>query len=139
MKIGIVSPFMPHDLRDLLDADSQQLLPGIRGIFANPVTPLARSWRQRGHDVSVFCLDPSVSARQVLRGDGLIIYVLPKRRPRRYLLDFYRVETRQLKEAILEQNPDVLSAQWTYEHAWGALQTGIPTAVTCHDTPLRYA
>ena len=40
---------------------------------------------------------------------------------------------------MLREAPEVLSAQWTYEHAWAALQCGIPTAVTCHDTPWRYA
>lgn len=130
---------MPHDLRDLMDTQSQNLLANIRGILANPVTPQARLWRQRGHYISVFCLDPSVAAKQVLRGERLVIYVLPARRIRFCLLDFYRVECRLLKEAILEEKPDVLSAQWSYEHAWGALKTGIPTAVTCHDTPLDYA
>jgi len=33
----------------------------------------------------------------------------------------------------------VLSAQWTYDHALAALDSGLPTAVTCHDTPWRYA
>jgi L-malate glycosyltransferase len=139
MKIGIASPFMPHDLRDLMDSDSQKLLANIQGVLANPVTPQARLWHQRGHHISVFCLDPSVATKQILRGERLVIYVLPARRIRYCLLDFYRVERRLLKEAILEEKPDVLSAQWSYEHAWGALETGIPAAVTCHDTPLRYA
>ena len=139
MKIGIASPFMPHDLRDLMDSDSQNLLANIRGISANPVMPLARIWHQRGHEISVFCLDPSVATRQILRGERLVIYVLPKRRIRYCLRDFYRTECHLLKEAILGEKPEVLSAQWSYEHAWGALKTGIPAAVTCHDTPLRYA
>lgn len=130
---------MPHDLADLLDVNSQQPLREIRGVLATPVTPLARAWHQRGHDISVFCLDPSVAKEQVLRGSRLVIHVLPKRRARRCLLDFYSVERRLLRRAILEESPEVLSAQWTYEHALAALQSGIPTAVTCHDTPLRYA
>ena len=139
MKIGLVSPFMPHDLADLLDANSQKLLREIRGVLATPVTPIARIWHQRGHNISVFCLDPSVAKEYILRGERLVIHVLPKRRARHYLFDFYRAECRLLREAIREEKPDVLSAQWTYEHALAALQSGIPTAVTCHDTPLRYA
>ena len=139
MKIGIASPFMSHELRDLLDSDSQKLLATVRGVLATPVTPMVRLWHERGHQISVFCLDPSVAARQILRGERLVIYVLPKRRIRYCLRDFYRTECRLLKEAILEEKPEVLSAQWSYEHAWGALKTGIPTAVTCHDTPLDYA
>jgi len=139
MKIGIVSPFMPHEVVDLLDAASQKQLADIRGVLATPVTPLARRWHQSGHQLSVFCLDPSVTRPHLLRGERLSIHVIPKRRTRHCLLDFYRTECRLLREAILQENPEVLSAQWSYEHAWAALQTGIPTVVTCHDTPLRVA
>ncbi|HTV39361.1 MAG TPA: glycosyltransferase family 4 protein [Candidatus Sulfotelmatobacter sp.] len=139
MKIGIASVFMPHELRDLLDSDSQKSLANIRGVLATPVTPMARLWHERGHDLSVFCLDPSVATKQILRGERLVIYVLPKRRARHCLRDFYQTECRFLREAILEESPEVLSAQWSYEHAWAALQTGVPASVTCHDTPLRYA
>jgi len=139
MRIGIASPFMPHDLADLLDAPSRERLPGIRGVLATPVTPIAREWHQRGHCLSVFCLDPSVTEACVLRGERLSIHVIPKRPNRRCLPDMYRAECRLMREAILRERPEVLSAQWTYEHAWAALQCQIPTAVTCHDTPLRYA
>lgn len=139
MKIGIVSPFMPHDLADLLDAKSQKLLQEIRGVPATPVSPIARVWHKRGHNISIFCLDPSVEKEQVLRGNQLVIHVLPRRRARYYLIDCYRTECRLLREAIRTEKPDVLSAQWSYEHALAALQSGVPTAVTCHDTPLRIA
>lgn len=33
----------------------------------------------------------------------------------------------------------MISAQWTYEHALGAVHSSVPTVVTFHDTPLRYA
>lgn len=138
MKIGIVSPFMPHDLADLLEAASREQLANIRGVLATPVTPLAREWHRRGHQLFIFCLDPSVARTHVLRGERLTIHVIPKRRYRDCLLGFYHVERRLLREAICREQPDVLSAQWTYEHAWAALQCGVPTAVTCHDTPLRY-
>ena len=139
MKIGLVSPFMPHDLADLLDHESRDLLPGIAGVTATPVTPMAREWHRAGHELAIFCLDVSVSTPQVLRGTRLVIHVLPKRRSRHCLLDFYRQECRLVREAVAREAPDVLSAQWSYDHALAALGCGIPTAVTCHDTPLRYA
>jgi glycosyltransferase involved in cell wall biosynthesis len=139
MRIGIVSPFMPHDLADLLDNASRERLPGIRGVLATPVTPIAREWHRHGHHLSVFCLDPSVTQPRVLRGERLSVHVFPKRPYQRCLPDGYRVERRLLRGAILHERPEVISAQWTREHAWAALQCRIPTAVTCHDTPLRYA
>ncbi|MGA2685093.1 MAG: glycosyltransferase family 4 protein [Verrucomicrobiota bacterium] len=139
MKIGVASPFMPHQVADHLDAASKARLTAIRGVPAPQVTALVRGWLRQGHQVSVFCLDPSVATIQELRGDQLSIHVLPKRRARHYLPDFYRTERRLIREAIRRERPDVISAQWTYEHALGALECGIPTAVTCQDTPLRYA
>ena len=139
MKIGVASPFMPHQVADHLDAASNARLTAIRGVSAAQTTALVRGWLRQGHQVCVFCLDPSVAAIEDLRGDQLSIHVLPKRRARYYLPDFYRTERRLIREAIRRERPDVISAQWTYEHALGALECGIPTAVTCQDTPLRYA
>ncbi|HEX9045425.1 MAG TPA: glycosyltransferase family 4 protein [Verrucomicrobiae bacterium] len=130
---------MPHEVADLLDGSSRGQLPGIRGVPAPSVTALVRGWHHRGHRLSVFCLDQSVSQVQTLRGERLTIYVAPKRRARRCLLDFYRTECRLIRELVRQEKPEVLSAQWTYDHALAALGCGIPTAVTCHDTPWRYA
>jgi glycosyltransferase involved in cell wall biosynthesis len=139
MKIGIVSPFRAADLAELLDSSSQEELAGLGGASATPVFPLAREWHRRGHSVAVFCFEPSASRIHTLRGNRLVIHVIPKRRARRCLLDFYRTECRLMRELVGREKPDVLTAQWTYDHALAALQCGIPTAVTCHDPPWRCA
>jgi glycosyltransferase involved in cell wall biosynthesis len=139
MHLGIVSPFMPHEVADLLDAGSQSRLAAIRGVPATSVTALARGWHRHGHRLSIFCLDPSVAKPCHLQGERLSIHVLPKRRARQCLLDFYRTECRLIRDQVRREPPEVLCAQWTYDHALAALQCGIPTAVTCHDTPWRYA
>jgi glycosyltransferase involved in cell wall biosynthesis len=139
MKIGVASPFLPHDVADRLDAASKARLASISGVSAAQVTALVRGWLEHGHHVSVFCLNQSVGTIQELRGDQISIHILPKRRARHYMPDFYRTERRLMREAIRQECPDVINAQWTYEHALGALGCGIPTVVTCQDTPLRYA
>ena len=140
MKIGIVTPFRPHDLADLLDSPSCEHLQGISGgSSATPVAPLVREWHRRGHHLYVFCFNPSVTEVYILRGERLSIHIIPKRPNRRCLPDIYRVECRLMRKAILRERPEVLSAQWTYDHAWAALQCRIPTVVTCHDAPLRSA
>lgn len=139
MKIGICSPFMPHDVGDLLYDTSKARLSQVKGVTATPVVPLVRLWHEQGHEVAVFCLDQSVSSPVQLTGERISVDVLPKRRFRHSLMDCYRVERQMLNDAIARAAPDVLSAQWSYEHALGALDSGRPTVVTCHDTPLRYA
>jgi glycosyltransferase involved in cell wall biosynthesis len=139
MRIGIVSPFQPREVADLLDDDSRARSAAIPGVAATPVTPLVRAWHRRGHVLSIFCLDPSVSQVHTLRGEGLTLHVVPKRRARRCLLDCYQAECRLIRELVWRERPEVLTAQWTYDHALAALQCGLPTSVTCHDTPWRYA
>jgi L-malate glycosyltransferase len=139
MEIGICSPFMPHDLTDLLDAGSQVKLREVVGVLATPVTPLVRGLHRRGHSLSVFCLDRSVAAPLRLKGERLAIHVIPKRRSRQCLLDTYRVESRLISEAIAREAPAAINAQWCYEHAWAALKSKVPTVVTCQDMPLQYA
>jgi glycosyltransferase involved in cell wall biosynthesis len=139
MKIGVASPFRPHDLADLLDEESRRLLTGLDGVSATPVLPLVREWHKCGHNLAIFCLERSAPKIRILRGDRLVFHVLPKRRARSYMPDFYRIERRLIREAIQQERPDVINAQWSYEHALGALDCGIPTLITCQDTPLRYA
>jgi len=138
MGLGIASPFVPQEVADLLDAASRNRLDQVAGVWATPVTPLVRELYRRGHTLAIFCLDPTVKEPRRLTGERLRIYVLPERPLKRCVLDVYRRERRLLRDAILAEKPEVLSAQWTREHALGALDTGLPTAVTCHDTPLRY-
>lgn len=130
---------MPQDLVDLLDDPSRDLLSRIRGVTATPVTPLAREFLRLGHAVSVFCLDPSVDSTVILVGQKLKIYVCPKRRFRAAACDFYGQERRLICDHVARENPEVLCAHWSYDHALGALDTGLPTVVVCHDTPIRYA
>jgi glycosyltransferase involved in cell wall biosynthesis len=139
MKIGLVTIFQPHDLADLLDQSSRRLLPEIAGVTSTPVTPMAREWLRMGHELCVFTLDPSVTRPYLLKGNRLVIHVLPKRRARHYLFDCYKEERRLIRAAVASESPEVLSAQWSYEHALAALDCGLPTAVTCHDTPFRCA
>lgn len=130
---------MPQDLEDLLDDCSKSLLSEFKGVTATPVTPLAREWLALGNEVSVFCLDPSVPDSYILRGERLVIHVLPRRRFRLSAFDNYATERQLIRNAVAQEKPEVLSAQWSYEHALAALDTGLPTVVTCHDTPWRYA
>jgi hypothetical protein len=41
-----------------------------------------------------------------------------------------------MREALQREQPDILSAHWTYEFAAAAIATGIPHVVTAHDAPL---
>jgi glycosyltransferase involved in cell wall biosynthesis len=52
------------------------------------------------------------------------------------MLDFFRLEREQLRSMISLVRPDILHAHWQYEWGWAALNSGLPTLLTCHDSPL---
>lgn len=131
MRIAITGQMSLRQLADLLD--QPDVVPaGLGGI---PPLPEVRALIERGHDVSLVTLDPDVTSEVELRGDRLTVHVGPFRR-RGAARDGFRMERQFVAETLLRCRPDVVHAHWTYEHALGALATGLPTVVTAHDAPL---
>jgi L-malate glycosyltransferase len=52
-------------------------------------------------------------------------------------LDGFRVERQLLATQLAQIRPDLVHAHWTYEFALAALDSGLPTLVTAHDSPAR--
>ena len=94
----------------------------------------------QGHSVTVISATTDVEHEQCWRGDKCNIILIPaRRRARQQILDFYREEVRGMQTVLHREKPDVIHAMWAYEFADAALGTGIPTLVTCHDSPWRVA
>jgi glycosyltransferase involved in cell wall biosynthesis len=131
MRVAITGQISLRQLADLLDESAA--VPAGRG----GIPPLAevRALIARGHDVSLVTLDPDLTSEVVLRGDRLTVHVGPFRL-RHAARDGFRMERQFVAETLLRCRPDVVHAHWTYEHALGALATGLPTVVTAHDAPL---
>jgi glycosyltransferase involved in cell wall biosynthesis len=53
------------------------------------------------------------------------------------MLNFFKTECRAIQEAISADGPEVVHAHWTYEFALGAIGSGVPHVVTCHDSPAQ--
>jgi len=49
------------------------------------------------------------------------------------IIDLYRYEITQLKNAILEVSPDFVHAHWSYEFAGAAIKCKLPYLITVHD------
>jgi glycosyltransferase involved in cell wall biosynthesis len=48
-------------------------------------------------------------------------------------MDLFSQEAVQIKDFIKEDKPDIVNAQWTYEYALGAIQSGFPHLLTFRD------
>jgi glycosyltransferase involved in cell wall biosynthesis len=98
----------------------------------------------RGHEVTVFALDPAVDSAHRYTHGRLTLSIAPYRpRARERVRDLFRAERRHLADAMRAERCDVLHAHWTYEFALAALSPDVQShvVVTAHDwapTILRY-
>lgn len=96
---------------------------------------LACQLLDRGCRVTVVTSAFDCPTRMAWQGPGLHVVATPRRRPRQYCFDLYRREVRGMRAALVEAQPDIVHAQWTYEFADAALGTRLPCLVTARDAP----
>lgn len=153
MRIALVGPFNGGSLREQFPAlgEGAGLPPGYPG--APLMTTLARALVDRGHEVAAIstCYSTPVAQLEPFRhwerraGRNLDVYFCPQRprsfrgnagRPGR-AVDSFRFERDGLRAAIDHFQPELIHAHWTYEFVWAALDSGVPTLATAHDSPWR--
>lgn len=149
MHIAIVGPIATADIRHLLDGEASTLPAGYSGapLLVTLITELLR----RGHQVTAITLSWGMALdwQQPVHASGAnleVVYVPMRRRawqPNGWLpgriVDLYAFERRGLQHAIEQAAPDVVHAHWSYEFAWAAQRSGLPTLITCHDSPFVVA
>lgn len=136
MRIGIAGPMSLVALE--LRTNEKLMLPA--GYEFPLISWLINTLTETGHEVFAFTTSIDIERPLVVEAKGLTLCVCPSRRFHRGR-DMYKVERDQLRVMMLEHKPDVIGAHWSYEFAWAALDTGIPTLVSLHDhafTVLRY-
>lgn len=138
MRIGICGPVSTAALQSYLHVP----MGAPKGLGGTPVNQLAIELLRRGRQVTVVSCDPHVNPGDevILEGHNLRVCYGPYR-PQHRAWDGFRIERRFLAEALRRESPDLVHAHWTYEFALGALSSGRPTLITCHDwapTILRY-
>jgi L-malate glycosyltransferase len=137
MHIGITGPVSTVQLSPILHLPSGTNVPtGMGGV---PVNNLILELHRRGYRLSVFSHSPDVPEGRpvVLHGDNITVYYGHYRpRARHRILDWYKAERQFIADSIRHVRPDVVHAHWQYEWGWGALDSGVPTLLTCHDSPL---
>lgn len=145
MRVGIAGPLGTVDIEHLLDGDTSQLPREMTG--ATLLVSLIEALIHEGHEVVAFTTDPALLPRRhnrvIAHGRNLTVYYVPRRHhsvrfdrgARGRILDFFALERHALADAIRDAQPDIVHAHWTYEFAAAALESGLPTLITCHDSP----
>ncbi|MBC7696711.1 MAG: glycosyltransferase family 4 protein [Burkholderiales bacterium] len=137
MHIGITGPTYLPSIKINYSGD-RNIWP--RGMGGSPVNNEINALLELGYKVSVFSLSPEIEPGNSFEWiDGnLSIFMGPyRKKARSRCLDLFYKERKFLKEKILEIKPDVIHAHWQYEWGWAAINSGIPTLLTCHDAPIK--
>lgn len=149
MHIAIVGPIATADIGYLLSGETSSLPAGYAG--APLLVTLIAELLRRGHRVTAITLSwgmPLDWQKTVhAKGNNLDMVYVPMRRrawqPNGWrlgrIVDLYSFERRGLQRAIMQAAPDVVHAHWSYEFAWAAQRSGLPTLITCHDSPFLVA
>ncbi|MCX2741164.1 glycosyltransferase family 4 protein [Pontibacter anaerobius] len=86
---------------------------------------------KRGYRVIVYTNSGEISTPTVLHSDQVTVCIgCTKPQPGRRI---FKYERDQLQSLMQEYPADIIYAFWTYEYAWAALDSGIPTVVSVHD------
>ena len=135
MHIGIAGPIYLPSINLKYTGDRHKWPVGMGGV---PVNHLINALLELGHHVSVFSSSPEIKVGDSFEWheENISIYMGPRRKRTRHLCsDFFAVERNYIKNVIAKAKPDLVHVHWQYEWAWGALDSGFPTLVTCHDSP----
>jgi len=132
MKIGFAGPASLHLLAD--HVHNGQTMPS--GYEFPPMSLWTLQLLARGHRVVLFTHAPGITEPQSYFGDRLTIHI-GRQRAHGRARDFFALERRDLVEMMKADPCDIIHANWTYEFALAALDSGQPVLVTAHDAPLR--
>ncbi len=85
----------------------------------------------KGYNVVAYTMSGDVESPQVFKGKNITICV--GRRTDQPGRKFFLEERKDLVSLMKENPADIINAQWSYEYALAALDSGIPTVVTLRD------
>lgn len=134
MHVGIAAPVTLSLLKPLHD---EKALP--MGYDFPMISSLVNSLLEKGHNVTVYTTSEDISKPVIIDKANLSVCIA--RRMPHAARDLFRSERNDLEYLMKKRPVDLINAHWTYEFAWAAISTKIPTLVTMHDhaaTVFRY-
>ena len=143
MKIALLGPISTQDFFSFIKKRDIKSLP--KGHGSSFVSQLAIGLLELGHKVSVITLSDDITDNKIVvyKNKKFNIYYCPLRK-RAFRLsgflvgraaDFFYREIRYMRQAITQDNPDIINAHWAYEYAFAAITSKKKYVLTNHDIP----
>jgi len=95
------------------------------------ISMLINGLLSRGLKVVAYTTSVGIESPVVFEGEDLTICIA--RRGPYAARDLFKSERVDLNYLMKKYSVDIINAHWSYEFAWSAIDTGIPTLVTLHD------
>lgn len=131
--IALVGPIETNSFLDILQLPENQPYP--KGLGGSPVNLMALELHKRGYNLLLCSEDPAVEDEVILQGERLKIrFVHCRKRPAR---SFFAQESKWMTKVLIQEQPDIVHAHWTYEFALAAEASGLPHLITAHDAPIN--
>ena len=145
MKIAILGPVFTQDLSSIIKKKDLKFLPKGYGASVVITAQLIIGFLKLGHKISVITLSDDITDNQIVvyKNKRLTIYYCPMRKKSfRFngflvgrAVDFFYREIRFIRQAITQDNPDIINAHWIYEYALAAITSKKKYIITSHDIP----
>ena len=143
MKIALLGPIGTSDLSSFIKKKDLKSLP--KGQGGPSFIQLAIGLLELGHKVSIITLSADITDNKMIvyKNKKLSIYFCPLRK-RAFRLsgfvvgraaDFFYREIRFMRQAIEQDKPDIINAQWVYENAFAVIFSKKKYIITSHDIP----
>lgn len=129
MHLGLSGPISTANLEiyfDLKKGTLPECLPSTN------VATIAKGLLKAGHKVTVYSLSSKVSNCFSFSLGNFSIYI-GHYRPKHRARDLFSKEIAIIRDMVCKKSPDVIHANWSYEFAMGALESGIPALITFRD------
>jgi len=136
MRIAILGPITSQDFISLIKKKDLKSLP--KGHGPSHLSNLAMGLLEFGHKVSVITLSEGINKNKIIicKNKKLKIYYCPLRKSLFRLKGLlYGQEVDYLSQAIKQDNPDLVHANWVYEYAFAATNSKKKYILTNHDIP----
>lgn len=149
MKICILSPSHKSFIQAFLPSyDNEKLPDGYDG--APFIGTLIREFLEMGHSVVAVTTsimeENHLHVKEYHEGNFTWIVVPQRKHSFRFnkfklgrMMDFFRLERKEMLKQVQRINPDFVHAHWGYEFAHVAFKSGKPYLVTLHDDPYKIA
>ena len=149
MKICILSPSHKSFIREFLPPFENENLPD--GYDGAPfIGTLIKEFLEMGHSVVAITTsimdENNFQVKEYQYGNFTWIVVPQRKHSFRFnkfklgrMMDFFRLERKEMHKQVQRINPDFVHAHWGYEFAHVAYKSNKPYLVTLHDNPYKIA